>query len=167
MVIQIKWLTFTYKVSNKPSANRVYVWRKLKKIGALPLQDSIFILPYNFKNLEHLQWLSVEIREMDGESFTFESNSIGINKDQDIINKFNEYVESLYEDVFDELQLIKENANDLNTIEFIKLYKAFQEIRKKDYFNSDKGVQIFGTFKFIEKRIYEQEENLDEMDNME
>lgn len=166
-MIRIKWLIFTYKVPNKPSANRVYVWRKLKKIGALPLQDSIFILPYNFKNLENLQWLSVEIREIDGESFIFESNSIGINKDQDIINKFNECVESLYEEVSNELQLIKENTNDINTIKFIKLYKIFQEIRKKDYFDSDKGRQILETFKFIEKRIHEQEGNFYEMDNME
>lgn len=166
-MIQIKWLTFTYRVPYTPSANRVYVWRKLKKIGVLPLQDSVFILPYNSKNLENLQWLSVEIKEMDGDSFIFESSSIGIKKDQDIINKFKEYTESLYEDVYNQIQLMKENTNDLNTIEFLKLYKVFQEIRKKDYFDSDKGRQIFDIFKSIEKRIHEQEGNFDEVDNME
>jgi hypothetical protein len=166
-VIHINWLTFTYKVPYKPSANRVYVWRKLKKIGALSLQDSIFILPYNFKNLENLQWLSVEIREMDGESFIFESNSIGITKDQDIIDKFKEYAESLYEDVYSQILLIKEKTNDINKIEFIKLYRTFKEVRKKDYFDSDKGRRILDTFKSVEKRIHEQEVNLDELDNME
>ena len=39
------WLLLSYKVPREPTANRVSVWRKLKKLGAVSLQDSVWVLP--------------------------------------------------------------------------------------------------------------------------
>ena len=39
------WLLLIYKVPPNPTANRVYVWRKLKQLGALLLHDAVWVLP--------------------------------------------------------------------------------------------------------------------------
>jgi len=37
------WIVLTYRVPREPSANRVYVWRKLKQLGAIALQDAAWV----------------------------------------------------------------------------------------------------------------------------
>ena len=46
------WLLLAYKVPRDPSAARVYVWRKLKKLGAVALQDAVWVLPSTPQTLE-------------------------------------------------------------------------------------------------------------------
>lgn len=42
-----------YKLpKSKTSANKVAVWRKLKKLGVYPLQDSVCLLPCSERTLE-------------------------------------------------------------------------------------------------------------------
>lgn len=61
-----QWLLLVYKVPNEPSARRVYVWRKLKRLAALLLHDTVWILPATAYTREQFQWLAAEILEMEG-----------------------------------------------------------------------------------------------------
>ena len=67
------WLLLIYKVPNEPSAARVYVWRKLKSLGALLLHDSAWVLPATARTREKLQWLTTEIIERGGEAMLWEA----------------------------------------------------------------------------------------------
>lgn len=131
------------------------------------MQDAIFILPYNFRNLENLQWLSEEVKEMKGECFIFQSDAIGIYNDQNIISKFKENAESLYESIEKRILQIHDDDNRFNPSKFTALYRSFMEIRKRDFFKSERGNKIYEIFKSIEKRMLEQEGAIDEVDNME
>jgi hypothetical protein len=55
-----------YKVPPEPTARRVSVWRKLKRLGALLLHDAVWVLPATPATLEQFQWLATEIEEMEG-----------------------------------------------------------------------------------------------------
>ena len=39
------WVLLHYKIPREPTAPRVYVWRKLKRLGAILLQDAVWVLP--------------------------------------------------------------------------------------------------------------------------
>ena len=41
----ITWLLLTYKVPAEPSARRIAIWRKLKGMGAIYLQNGVCVLP--------------------------------------------------------------------------------------------------------------------------
>ena len=62
-----KWLLLAYKVQREPSANRVYVWRQMKQLGAILLQDAVWVLPETPRTREQFQWLAAEISELGGE----------------------------------------------------------------------------------------------------
>ena len=68
------WLLFVYKVPSEPTARRVYVWRKLKRLGAVLLHDAVWLLPITGYTREQLQWLAAEINEMGGEALLWESH---------------------------------------------------------------------------------------------
>src|SRR5215212_4930534 len=61
------WLLLHYKLPTRPSALRVYIWRKLKRLGAILLNDAVWVLPDTPRTAEHFQWLAAEIQEMQGD----------------------------------------------------------------------------------------------------
>jgi ChrB-like protein len=67
------WLLFLYKVPHEPSSHRVYVWRKLKRFGALLLHDSAWALPMSSRSLAQFQELAEEISKLGGDSLLWEA----------------------------------------------------------------------------------------------
>jgi hypothetical protein len=60
---KIRWLILIYHLPREPSRHRVAVWRKLKALGALYLQDGAAALPDNAVTREQLEWLQLRARE--------------------------------------------------------------------------------------------------------
>src|SRR5215207_8963558 len=94
-----RWLLLLYKVPPEPTANRVSVWRKLKRLGAVLLHDAVWVLPPSPRTLEELQWLSAEIRERGGDAMLWEA-LLGLNgQDDDLARQFLAQVDSLYSEI--------------------------------------------------------------------
>lgn len=125
------WLLLLYKIPRNPSKVRVYVWRKLKRLGAVLLHESVWCLPSNPKTKEQFQWLTVEIQELGGEATLWESHLVLGMKDEFIIKEFLDQVDQEYSEILDELK--KEQ------IDLVSLSKKYQQIKIKDYFQSDLG----------------------------
>ncbi|GAA3324924.1 hypothetical protein GCM10020331_054720 [Ectobacillus funiculus] len=84
-----EWLHLVYKIPRNPSKIRVYVWRKLKKLGAVLLHDSVWCLPsHPKKTKEQFQWLTVEIQELGGEASLWESQLVLGMNEESIIKEF-------------------------------------------------------------------------------
>lgn len=67
------WLLFLYKVPHQPSSHRVYIWRKLKRLGAVLLHDSAWALPLSSRSLAQFQELAVEVAHLGGDSLLWEA----------------------------------------------------------------------------------------------
>ncbi|HLH61256.1 MAG TPA: Chromate resistance protein ChrB [Ktedonobacteraceae bacterium] len=91
------WLLFLYKVPHEPSSRRVFVWRKLKRLGAVLLHDSAWALPMSPDVLEQFQVLAVEIAEIGGESLLLEAQLVPGEKNQALAQALLTRAESLRE----------------------------------------------------------------------
>src|SRR5215831_12019364 len=89
------WLLLHYKLPTKPSALRVYVWRKLKKLGAILLHDALWVLPATTQTREQLRWLAAEVVELKGQATVWESALITGAEDW-LIKQFDATVEPDY-----------------------------------------------------------------------
>ncbi len=125
------WLHLVYKIPRNPSKIRVYVWRKLKRLGAVLLHDSVWCLPSNPKTREQFQWLTVEIQELGGEASLWESQLLLGMKDEEILKQFLGQVEQEYREILIELE--KE------PFDLVSLSKKYQQVKMKDYFESKLG----------------------------
>ena len=129
------WLLFTYKVPNEPSARRVYVWRKLKGLGAILLHDTAWVLPDTPLTREKLQWLTTEVREMKGgEATLWEAQEVFTGQDVNLAQQFIEQVNAIYRELLRNLE--KPDAN------LATLAKRYQQAKLQDYFHSDLGEQV-------------------------
>jgi hypothetical protein len=128
------WLLIHYSLPSEPSARRVYIWRKLKRLGAILLNESIWALPYTSRTREQFQWLTVEIQEMGGLAFAWKSNLLIESQENYLIEQFTSQVNDAYQKLLAKLN--KKNP-DLS-----ELSKQYQQITSKDYFNSEIGKQV-------------------------
>jgi hypothetical protein len=63
-----RWLLLTHHLPPKPAYLRVKVRRQLERIGAVPLKNSVYVLPPGEETREDFEWLSREIDRAGGES---------------------------------------------------------------------------------------------------
>ncbi|HEX2909927.1 MAG TPA: Chromate resistance protein ChrB [Chloroflexia bacterium] len=134
-----EWILLHYKVPREPSASRVYVWRKLKRIGAVLLHDAIWVLPSNPRTMEQFQWLAAEIGELEGEAMLWESRLIQPGQEEKLVQQFMTQVEKDYLQILAELESGSQGEPELD---LTALSKRYQQTRQQDYFHSDLGQQV-------------------------
>ncbi len=128
------WLLLHYKLPSKPSALRVYAWRKLKRLGAILLNDAVWVLPDTPKTAEQFQWLAAEIQEMRGDVNLWRSNLVLGLSEEALIDEFKKVVDQEYKEL---LKKLSRKNRDLS-----KLSQEYQQIAGKDYFRSEAGRQV-------------------------
>ncbi len=62
------WLLLLYSLPTKRNTVRVAVWRRLKRMGAVQLTTSTYLLPDRPAQHEQFQWLAKEIRDSGGDA---------------------------------------------------------------------------------------------------
>ena len=128
------WLLLHYTLPSHPSARRVYVWRKLKRLGAILLNESVWVIPDTPRTAEQFQWLTAEIQEMKGDAYLWRSNLFYDAHEASLMDQFMEQVDSLFKEL---LKKIKKKNPDL-----AELSREYQQIAGRDYFNSAFGKQV-------------------------
>ncbi len=99
-----QWVLLHYRVPPTPSARRVYVWRKLKTLGALLLHDSVWVLPDTAWTAEQFQWLAAEITELHGDAMLWQAHLTLPGQEETLIHRFLAASEAEYQPIWQALQ---------------------------------------------------------------
>jgi hypothetical protein len=83
-----EWILLVHQLQPKPTNLRVRIWRKLQKLGAVAIKNSVYILPANEKTHEDFQWLKQEIESAGGEAAVFRAGSVEGATDEEIVRAF-------------------------------------------------------------------------------
>jgi hypothetical protein len=126
-------MLLAYQVPNQPTAGRVYIWRKLKKLGAVLLHDALWVLPATTQTREQLRWLAAEVVELKGQATVWESALMTGDEDW-LIKQFNASVEPEYRKL---LSTIRKKNPDLSAAS-----RRYQQLRTQDYFDCKVGQQV-------------------------
>src|ERR1043166_9668769 len=84
----LRWILLVHQLPPRPTNLRVRIWRKLQKLGAVAIKNSVYVLPANEKTNEDLQWLRQEIESAGGEAAIFRADSVAGTTDREIIAAF-------------------------------------------------------------------------------
>jgi hypothetical protein len=128
------WLLLVYRIPREPTAGRVFVWRKLKQLGAIALQDAVWVLPRTPRTQEQFQWLAAEITELQGDAVLWEAEQIYATDPTTLRQQFIEPVEAEYRDLLTALKK--------KTADFTALSNRYQQAQSRDYFASPLGAQV-------------------------
>ena len=128
------WVLLVYRIPRQPTSSRAAVWRKLKRLGALLLHDAVWVLPATPWTREQFQWLAVEIGELEGEAYLWESRLLLNGQEDALVRQFQARVDAAYQEILNELE---QDDADL-----VALSRKYQQVRAQDYFHSEVGLQV-------------------------
>jgi hypothetical protein len=98
------WLLLIYRVPQEPPGRRTYVWRQLKQLGAVYLQQAAAVLPNRPDLRESLESLAERIRTQEGDVSLLETTSPSSDWEQVLINRFNRARNEEYEEVIENVE---------------------------------------------------------------
>ena len=66
--LERRWLLLIHQIPPKPNYFRVKIWRRLQRLGAVAIKNSVYVLPRNEQMQEDFQWVIREIAEGGGDA---------------------------------------------------------------------------------------------------
>jgi hypothetical protein len=71
-----RWVLLIHQIPPKPDYFRVKVWRRLQRLGAVAIKNSVYVLPRSDETVEDFQWQMREIVAGGGEASVCEANFV-------------------------------------------------------------------------------------------
>jgi hypothetical protein len=144
-----RWLLLVYRIPAEPTRLRATVWRRLKSLGAVYLQNSAAALPARDGAERALRKLRREILEMDGAAVLLSCSAVA--GGPDVVALFEAARDSEYEEILDKCVdfhagLEKEYAAnhftygelEENEVELVKLRNWYEKVRARDVYGAPK-----------------------------
>lgn len=126
---------------SKPERNRLRIYRRLQKEGTLSLKDGVHLLPYSEDRYELFQWLSQEIKTLEGEMHFVTIEKIERLKNSEIIALFKNQAEESYTEIekrISSFSIDREKEHESRMI-LKKIVRDFEALHTIDFFHSPKG----------------------------
>jgi hypothetical protein len=161
------WILLIHQLPPKPTNLRVRIWRKLQKLGAVAIKNSVYVLPSNEKAYEDFQWLKQEIQSAGGEAAVFKAGSVEGATDDEIITAFRKARDEEFVAISAELDgltgAIREQSKSkhlsaghlaAHEVELDKLHAELERIAANDFFHAERRAAAFQAFERCRKVLH-------------
>jgi hypothetical protein len=146
------WLLLVFTLPAAKASERVGVWRKLQRYGALALPASGYVLPNNAVNQERFEWLATSIRNSKGQAAVAQVFSFDDLRNEQIEQMFNQARDRDYQALEKELKKIaKAGRRDVSETALSRLKKRLQQITEIDFFGSPVRARIEDAVRRLEQ----------------
>ena len=127
------WFLLTYKVPPEPAKRRIALWRKIKAMGAVYLQNGVCVLPKTDEHRRRLKIIENEIAKMDGEATLLETTGLDRAQEQKVLKRFNEERNEAYSEFVErcdgfEAEIAKETA--AGKLTYAELQENDEDLKK-------------------------------------
>lgn len=95
------WLLLIYKVPAEPSKFRVAIWRRIRSLGAVYLQNSICVLPTTTEHQRQFRMIQTDIDRAGGEAVIFETLALDTKQEERVVAYFKHDRDQDYEEFLD------------------------------------------------------------------
>lgn len=149
MTTPLSWLMLAYKVPSDPSAKRIALWRKLKGLGAVYLQNGVCLFPKTAEHVRRLKVLANDVTDMGGVAFALETVALDKTHEELVVTRFKEDRDEQYKEFIGrcadyEAEIAKERRTnkftyaelDEEETDLKKLQSWLEKIRKLDFYGA-------------------------------
>jgi hypothetical protein len=144
---KLTWLLLLLRLPATHKAERVAIWRKLKKSGAIQIQTSTYVLPDEPARYELFQWLTQEIRSAGGDATLVRAREIEGLPNEKLIELFNTARAKEYATLREALRRALSHRRKTRSSPAVgdnldRVRKQFREIRQTDFFNCPRAQDV-------------------------
>lgn len=145
------WLLLVFTLPTAKASERVGVWRRLQRYGAVSLPASGYVLPNNPVNQEHFEWLAASIRNSRGQAAIAHVSSFDNLQHGSIEHLFNEARGREYHELEKELKKLQSGRNrGASEKSLVRLKKRLEQIVEIDFFNSPARARVEAAIQRLE-----------------
>src|SRR5487761_117420 len=145
-----RFVLLVYRMPAKPTAGRVGVWRMLKKVGAIYLQQSVCVFPDTAGVRRELSPILKKIEDDGGEFHFLHVHRLAAPEQQKLIDQFLDQITKHYREIIEncevnfqkeiEFEIFRKNftyeeAEEIRS-EFDKIVDWFNRVKNRDWFNA-------------------------------
>ncbi len=156
-----RWLLLTHQLPPTPNYLRVKIARRMQRIGAVAIKNTVYVLPATENGLEDFHWTIREIRSGGGEANLFEARVIEGLTDGEIQQLFGNARDEDYGAVVDEAKELLKAASRKKR-DSAQLAAGLQRLRKRmadiqaiDFFGATKGQVALSLLDQLSQRLTE------------
>jgi hypothetical protein len=144
-----RWLLLIYRVPQDPPGRRTYVWRQLRQLGAVYLQQAAAILPDRPELRAALETLAERIRTQAGEASLLETTSPSADWERDVVDRFNRARDEEYAEVVENVERFEDELSresrkskfifaelEENEADWDKLQRWRERVGVRDFFGA-------------------------------
>jgi hypothetical protein len=129
-----RWVLLAYRLPRKPSAPRLSVWRKLKRLGVAQLLDGLVALPLDSRNREQLEWLADEVLEAGGAASIWLADPAAAAQERALAEALAKAVGREYASLIEAAQAAGQEPPGQRRRTLARLRRELGRIRRRDYF---------------------------------
>jgi hypothetical protein len=130
-----QWLMMVFSLPSSKASERVQIWRKLQKFGAINFRNAGYLLPNTPENQERFAWICTAVRGHKGEASVLQVESADDVSPEGLRDLFRQAREIEYAALRKELQKQKPQTGPPSA-QLVRLRKRFDEIVAMDFFGS-------------------------------
>src|SRR5919197_5028989 len=160
-----RWLLLIHQLPPKPNYFRVKIWRRLQRLGAVAIKNSVYVLPKNDQTQEDFQWALREIVAGGGEASLCEARFVEGLSDAQVEALFQEARAADYDEVAKEARRVAEvpleegeTSDGRRTqleIDVARLKRRLAEVVAIDFFGAQGREIAAGLVSGVEARMHE------------
>jgi hypothetical protein len=129
------WLLLIHQIPPKPDYFRVKVRRRLQRIGAVALKNSVYLLPQREETREDFEWLVREIQADGGEATLCHGALLAGTSDEEVRAMFRSEREAEYAAIERDAQALSQTG-DPSEDELARLRRRLDETERIDFFGA-------------------------------
>ena len=104
-MVRPRFVLLVYRMPAKPTAGCVGVWRMLKKVGAINLQQSVCVFPDNARVRRELLPVRKKIEDDGGEFHFLPIRSVAPEEQQKLIEQFLDQIAKHYRELIENCEV--------------------------------------------------------------
>ncbi|MBX7209848.1 MAG: chromate resistance protein [Verrucomicrobiaceae bacterium] len=142
----LSWLLLLYGLSSKHGAARLALWRQLKRLGAVSLKTSAYVLPDRPELYESFQWLAQRVREQGGDATIVRAADVDGVSDAELVQMFQHARAEDYAQIIEEARPLmpsgKKGKSKASAEDIEKIAARFEAVKQVDYFDCPKSADV-------------------------
>lgn len=134
MPVTGSWVLLAYRLPREPSAPRLAVWRRLKRLGVAQLLDGLVCLPLDSRNREQLEWVAEEVIERGGDASIWIAQPATAREERELAERMRERITDEYLAVIVEAEAAAADSDGRHRRTLARLRREVGRIARRDYF---------------------------------
>jgi hypothetical protein len=124
----------TYRLPREPSAPRLALWRKLKRLGVTQLSDGLVALPADARTREQLEWAAEEVEEAGGTGGVWLARPSTRALERDVAEPMNQARATEFREIAEQAREAQ-NARPAERLQVLRrLRTQMRRVERRDFF---------------------------------